>query len=227
MKCAECGIWAGHKMDCSQRTTTLPAITWTGQVSIQGSALVPTETQALRQPVPLVAGSVIGIRAWRGDGHQLWPVAVQGSAPWQPGENLSRCYVGQSMPGDRCSNPFCQLCNPEQRHRFEASCTCGFYAVFHPRHVPQGPAYRVNGVIEGYGRVVLGPGGFRASKARVLALCPADLLPVHSLRPDLPPQWRQVPWFRSLHAAVTEFPVTDPTPYLPPPVTRVIEGESQ
>jgi len=230
MKCRECGNWGAHKLDCSQRRVMPPPITWTGQVSVQGSALVPTETQPFRQPVPLVAGSVIGMRAWRCDGHHLWPVAVQGTDPWQPGENQSKCHTGLTTQWmeQRCANPDCELCNPGIRHTFAAGCTCGFYAVFHHRHVPHGPTYGVMGIIEGYGRVVLGPGGFRASKARVLALCPADLLPVHSPRCDLPRQWQSLPWFRSLHAAVTEFPVTDPTPYLPaPPVTRVIEGEGQ
>jgi len=159
--------------------------------------------------VPLVAGSVIGIRAWRGDGHSLWPVAVHGAPPWQQGENVSICVANASRTGG-CGDPDCPACHPRPRHTFDAGCTCGFYAVFHERHVPSGDFCRITGVVEGYGRMIVGPGGFRASKARVLAL---------AYRPEpreniLPPMWRSTPLFGSLKDAVAEFPVTDPTPYL-------------
>lgn len=169
----------------------------------------------------LVAGSVIGVRAWRIDGRgQLWPLSVRTAPPWEPGENLARCFKEADRPvGSRCENPDCPLCNGTRTHAdFQADCVCGFYGVWQPLTVPvnhEAPWY-VAGVVEAYGRVVLGSNGFRAAKARVLALCgthPAwrrERMPM----PPLHRQWEQVPRFESLSEALAEYPTTDPMEYL-------------
>jgi hypothetical protein len=195
-------------------------ITWTGQVSVQGSALVPTPEPARPKDVALVAGSVIGVRAWRIDGRgQLWPLSVRSVPPWEAGENLAACHREERRPElVLCENPDCPICHKAAHQGFEADCVCGFYGVWQPLSVPvnsEAPWY-VAGVVEAYGRVVLGPIGFRASKARVLALCGTHpswrRQPV--VTPPLHRQWEQVPRFDSLREALAEYPTTDPTEYL-------------
>ena len=225
MTCTECGNQGAHKMDCSRRFTAMfQPITWTGQVSVQGSvqgsALVPTPEPARPKDVALVAGSVIGVRAWRiNGGGQLWPLSVRTAPPWEPGENLATCYKERARPElVLCENPDCPICHRGPHQGFEADCVCGFYAVWQPMTVPvnhEAPWY-VSGVVEAYGRVVLGPGGFRAAKARVLAMCGThpswrrERMPM----PPLHPQWEQVPKFPSLREALVEYPTTDPMEYL-------------
>jgi hypothetical protein len=59
-----------------------------------------------------------------------------------------------------------------------ADCSCGFYAYFDPKHdeysnsvsgtFTGGP--KISGIVSGYGKVQVGTKGFRAEKAKVLAL---------------------------------------------------------
>jgi hypothetical protein len=132
------------------------------------------------------------------------PVSIQMAPPWEPGENESRC-LGNFTP---CTDPGCTLCRdwPVPDHAFHRDCTCGFYGVFYPSLIPM---RHVCGVVEVYGRVVVGPKGFRAAKARVLALVETAVLDTL-----IDPKWKTVPWFPDLATAMAEFPVTDPTPYL-------------
>lgn len=171
--------------------------------------------------VSLVAGSVIGVRAWRIDIHgHLWPLSVHAAPPWQAGENLARCFKEMDRPqASKCENPDCPICNRTTTHEeFAAECVCGFYGVFEPVTIPVGnnSPFLVSGVIEAYGRVVLGPGGFRAAKAKVLALCGThpswrrERMPI----PPLHAQWQATPKFRSLVEALDEYPVTNPMEYL-------------
>jgi hypothetical protein len=65
----------------------------------------------------------------------------------------------------------------------DPECGCGYYA-YHAGHPGQpsygfvgGVGYRVGGVIEGYGKVILGSQGFRAQKARIRAIYYPDTSP--------------------------------------------------
>jgi hypothetical protein len=221
--CPECMVDGGHKMDCSNRPikVVLPGtIQWTA-----GTVMPPMPTPPPNVEVPLVAGSVIGLRAWRLDDFgELLAYAQKAAPPWRPGENESVCLAsGLSGPMDQwpCS-PDCVTCRDAialrtNGHTFDARCTCGFYGVFRPGHIPtrNSPEYVVVGVIEAYGRTVIGPGGFRASKAKVLALTgpPGAAYPA-SIFGRLSERWGSVPFLPSLAHAVAEFPITDPKDYL-------------
>jgi hypothetical protein len=168
--------------------------------------------------VPLVPGSIIGVRAWKVDRtDRLWPLGIRAAPPWEPGENQSRCFT-QGGATEPCS-PDCKVCIDaialrQNGHTFNARCVCGFYGVFNPLMIPGSIDFSSNGVrlitgvVEVYGRMVLGPNGFRASKAKVLALI-GDM--------GLDPKWDEVPRFSTMRRATTEFPITDPTQYLYPP----------
>lgn len=99
--------------------------------------------------IDFAAGSVKGLRSWRVDKYgRLSGQTV--SRVWRPGENVSECADGY------------------EGHRAEANCGCGFWAYYadQDRQFDKG----VTGVIEGYGVVNLGTKGFRAEKARIVAL---------------------------------------------------------
>ncbi len=123
--------------------------------------------------LPLVAGSLTGVRLW----HVDMPAAeaVMNGAParveglltgvfggtWQRGENVAVCGGGQRPPA---GHP-----DPVPAHR----CGCGFWAYWTPRDARRSDYYwrgDVIGVMQGYGRTRIGTRGCRCSKARILAL---------------------------------------------------------
>jgi hypothetical protein len=118
----------------------------------------------------LVLGSVTGVRWW----HLRMPdfdsvrvselslTGVHASQPWGRGENTARCA--------RMRVPFSQDRTPHEAP--EASCGCGFWAYWTPPEKPNPHNFGVPvlGVIEGYGRTLIGDRGFRCARARITAL---------------------------------------------------------
>ena len=104
-------------------------------------------------------------------------------ATWEPGENRAACRAGSRL-------------HPEETVP-DTGCGCGFWAYWHlQRHETGGSALPVCGVIEGYGAVLIGEKGFRAAKARIVALhLPFTIQPATEADDDplglgLPPQDR-------------------------------------
>lgn len=108
---------------------------------------------------PFVAGSITGLRSFRveKDGTLLGPVTGYRFAP---GENVAVCTPYWSLFADLLDHQVGQL-----------SCGCGYYAYFdleaNPFHHPDTAVY---GLIQGYGVTTVGSRGFRAEKAKLLAL---------------------------------------------------------
>lgn len=94
--------------------------------------------------IPFAAGTITGLRAWGIDDYGRL-VGGYGQV-WRPGENVAECPKG-------CEG-------------IEEACTCGFYA-YHSVNSDYGHA---EGVIEGYGVVVVGSKGFRCAKARIVGV---------------------------------------------------------
>jgi hypothetical protein len=69
---------------------------------------------------------------------------------------------------------FCQRLIADHRkqkgHQYD-ECACGFYAYLNG-HNEYNHVSRVTGIIEGYGETLIGTRGFRAQKAKILALAP-------------------------------------------------------
>lgn len=93
---------------------------------------------------------------------------------WTEGLNRARCLLSETQrASNRLRNiPECQY--PTKR------CSCGFYAYYEVDQWSQHPAFagkfqRVHGVIEGYGRCVVGSKGFRAENALIVALLIPDV----------------------------------------------------
>ena len=108
----------------------------------------------------LALGSVSGYRWWAVDGSLARSQVLRGMhAAWTPGENTARCLAGHRFHLDSTVP--------------DSACYCGFYAWWHPQdQIPPVPALYVPafGVVQGYGRVLIGTKGFRCAKARILAL---------------------------------------------------------
>jgi hypothetical protein len=122
-----------------------------------------------------IAGSVTGYRWWAlaADGRLLGMHDA-----WTPGENHARCLADRpghhlvrgagQQPGPGLQRPL----HPAADVPAEA-CFCGFYAYWTvPGQMVPGTLLPVLGVIEGYGKVLIGSKGFRCATAKIMALCP-------------------------------------------------------
>ncbi|TRW43636.1 hypothetical protein [Georgenia yuyongxinii] len=127
------------------------------------------ELQEFHGPA-LVLGSVRGRRSFgmTTDGHLT---GLFYSQVWHPGENRASCLhdggVVVRRPDGGIGVRWSSAREIGAGHGLQG-CTCGFYAYY--REDPFASSRRISGIVEGYGRVVLGTGGFRCEKARVLAL---------------------------------------------------------
>lgn len=126
------------------------------------------------------AGSVIGYRWWQLDAPNLrldpltadrhWnprPLIGAAGAMWMPGVNHAVCkYVDEHKP-------------PVEVDAAGRGCGCGFWAYWQPQEHDLGRnSLPVLGVIEGTGRTLIGPRGFRSQKARIIALhLPFQIVP--------------------------------------------------
>lgn len=155
----------------------------------------------------LAAGSVLGVRAFGIDSlGRLRGVAY--SAVFRPGLNVARCFAppaGRWVPGSAGD----MIWEPEPGHRAgTAECGCGYWAHYDGSHSYDAPT-RAAAVIEGHGLVTLGTSGFRAEKARLVALVPPAHLPIAARVADVYGS-AGVPIYRTLAEALTEHPVTHP-----------------
>lgn len=133
---------------------------------------------------PLVAGSVVGVRAF--DIDSLGRLhGVTHRQVWTPGENVAECKVptvsAEAMARYRAEeSTYRSMGAPPPRRSMSyrvrdaphdiGSCTCGFYAYYSGAN-DYANGDRVQAVIEGCGETTIGTRGFRTSKARIVALC--------------------------------------------------------
>lgn len=93
---------------------------------------------------------------------------------------------------------------PEKpKHNLE-SCACGFYGYYDGSDDYHKSGY-VSAVVEGYGETVIGTRGFRAYKARIVALRIPKSVPVRSAA-LVARNYPNVPLFTSFKQMVEEFP---------------------
>lgn len=160
---------------------------------------------------PFVAGSLIGIRSFRAKAGWLCS-PLHTSDPWPAGENVAECGPG----------PFSLRFLADAEHQVAGmNCSCGFYAYFDLDHNPYHSRSNILGLIEGYGVATVGSRGFRCEKARLVAIVlEPGVYPDDTVWANYP----EVPSFRTVEAAVAEFPLTVP-PDPPPgwtPAPRVL-----
>lgn len=120
---------------------------------------------------PLALGSLHGVRVWRptADGTLTgWTFQQE----WEPGQNLSVCrrtgLLGWQRASTRNPNLPAEASEDRRCSGVAASCGCGFWAYY--TETPEFTLSGVVGVIEAYGKTTLGSKGFRAEKAKIVAL---------------------------------------------------------
>jgi len=127
--------------------------------------------------VPFSAGSVFGIRRWTERPDREYPLVGYhyGNHSWVPDVMVAVCAVKRHEPIPHRAGT--------------VDCTCGLYAQWSPPQdqtwwekldVHPSHGHGVWGVLEGFGRVSVGPKGFRAEKGRIVALAlPSELVPMY------------------------------------------------
>lgn len=168
--------------------------------------------------VDFALGSVRGFRRWGVDvTGVLSPITYSSRSRWMPGENVSSCQCTPSyeqlpkIEGEEWKERNKRAKEWRESASFE-DMNCGFYAYFDGEddHGHGSADPNISGVVEGYGEVLIGTKGFRAKKARILALAiPAfkgiwrlDEFVVSKIRANYP----GIPLFESEMAMRAEFP---------------------
>lgn len=158
----------------------------------------------------LVPGALRGYRSWR-NGHDGNLLAVNFKNYWVRGVNVATCLAG----GGACPGPLsCNMCAGGSGHVSPmADCTCGFYAA----HQIGGVDHRgsVVGSIKAYGKVLVGPKGFKAQKAEIEALVFGGTVFTRTVMSEM---WG-VPIFSSTSELLEAFP--------PIPVDHLIPSEEE
>lgn len=130
--------------------------------------------------VPLYTGRITGLRSFAvtSDG-QLTGVTYAGR--WADGENQAKCALTDSTFYSFESNDGAEryFSAPKPEHRVGGiDCTCGYYGYFAGNDNEFQAGVHVESVIEAWGKMTLGNRGFRASKARIVALViPEEVFP--------------------------------------------------
>lgn len=153
------------------------------------------------------AGVVTGTRSF--DVDRLGRlVGVSFATVWRPGENLAACMekpdpLAYMYATDRAR----ELRESSKPAHSLAECGHGFYGYYEGSNDYYEPG-RVMGVVEAYGETVIGTRGFRASKARIVALhLPPEMSkPARAL---VARNYAGIPTFDSFDAMVAEFPPDD------------------
>lgn len=154
-----------------------------------------------------VAGVFRGARSFRinKDGFLTGVVYHQ---VWTPGENIAVCrntptqYISYYAAASVLDQP---VALPDG-HGMDA-CRHGFYAYAENSNDYHAEGY-VSGVIEGYGKeVMLGTRGFRADKARIVALCVSEVRLTERDRVALVSvNYPDIPMFNTFDQMVAEYP---------------------
>lgn len=146
-----------------------------------------------------VYGSALGLRVFSLDSRGILRGVTYPQA-WHPGENIAKCLVARldGSEADLQEGYFYQVAgigiddtmeavprvmagyaakgcgNGNLDSAMDAACSCGFYAYHSKNAVGYSTRHgaRVLALIEGYGKVVVGALGFRAQKARIVAIVP-------------------------------------------------------
>jgi hypothetical protein len=180
---------------------------------------------------PLVVGSVLGVRAWEVD--QLGRLTgVVHRKVWTPGENLSTCSrvkATQECLAGHCEKshddpyevvygPYGQVTQqrgsthciePYPCSGAEPKCACGFWAYY--RTADTNCDSGIRGIIEGYGPTTVGTKGFRATKAKILALSlPKYTLANGDLLGRVRHNYPQVEFFERHKDMLAQYPLVEP-----------------
>ena len=182
--------------------------------------------------IDLAVGVVTGARSFEVD--QLGRLTgVNYKQVWRPGENVAECrkqekddYWGglftttfyralsvanptpETFTGRRGKKSAItaniQVAVPEPKPHTMETCACGFYAYYDGSNDYHAKG-RISAVVEGYGETLIGTRGFRASKARIIALRIPKSVPIR-LQTLVARNYPDVPLFAKFSEMVEAFP---------------------
>lgn len=114
-----------------------------------------------------VGPPLVGWREWTltADGLQ----GAQGRL-WNPGVNIAECHSRHAATRRVLDDVLAAIGVDTPTHTVEPWCTCGLYSWKRPDRIGA-RSTKVAGVVELWGRVLIGEHGYRAQFARVAALC--------------------------------------------------------
>lgn len=117
---------------------------------------------------PFYQGSLTGIRTFGTDQHHYLCAPIRGVRfRFEPGENEAVCDA-MGLSGRSLNTPLKQALSHHQVGSLY--CTCGYYAYFNPKPSMSHTYWTIPAIISGYGTCTVGKEGFRAGKAKLLAL---------------------------------------------------------
>lgn len=162
-------------------------------------------------------GSVVGFRRWKVDVSGVL-TALHRTGTWLPGMNDAECQ-GHPKPDqvekkreDEDYKSYNERVKAWKSNHDMNACEHGFYAYFDGSEDSYGIGPTVAGVIEGSGEVLIGTKGFRAMKARIIALSLAPHEGIWKLEQFVTDRIREnypgVPIFGSELAMRAEYPTS-------------------
>lgn len=131
-------------------------------------------------------GTVVGLRAWRYRPEHWGGFTPPPDAPlvsvfrryaWRTGTNNAQCLLAPGQTAHTAKAGLNYGYKAPTPHDLEAEGglvpehSCGFYAYIDGENLRSQGDGPIAGIIAGWGRTVIGPKGFRASRAKILALC--------------------------------------------------------
>lgn len=193
---------------------SVPPVTSNGLVS--NPTPIPIAAATIYKPTPagefqgteLAVGVVTGARSFNVD--RLGRLAgVTYPIVWRPGENVAKCYRFTRDPAYPLSVYYVPpkiLIEQSPDHPM-AGCGHGFYGYYEGSNDYYEDG-RICGVIEGYGETLIGTRGFRASKARIVALH-IPLAVQSSLARLVERNYPDIPRFDSFDLMIAAYPPDD------------------
>lgn len=154
----------------------------------------------------IVATSLIGYRSF---GPQPVTTMLHGLTKteyiWQPGANEAVCLRSAR------TNALQLEAEMKVLHQKEAipvaDCACGFWAYWdiNSNALGNSPS-RLKGAIIAWGKMIVGPLGFRAQYAKILALSLPEQSKASNVYPGIRAQYPGVKWFDDYHEMAAVFP---------------------
>ncbi len=159
-------------------------------------------TSMADREIDVAAGSVIGVRSWKVYNGKLVGAF---NFTWTPGRPVyqARCLAAGLTPLWYPVTGWLKRDHPVP----VLGCMCGFWAYWNRAYVPYHAIsdFPVTGVVEGFGKAVIGSLGFRAERVRIKALAPEPAN--QELVMQLAGRYR-VPSYFSIQEMLSEHPLT-------------------
>ena len=155
--------------------------------------------------IGFASGLVRGLRSFQTNPDGMLTGVVHRQI-WFPGETPAYCLksVYTEIYAEGYGTDLTHIDFPPPDHEM-TDCEHGLYAYYNgENYYAKASEDRIAGVIEGYGKVVIGKSGFRAMKASIVALC------YKTSNKDIDlilENYSDIPWFASEKAMVAEFPL--------------------